>query len=577
MPVRFDALPSSAEEFSAWSWEQIAPYYDDLATRPLTAANVEAWLADWTRLGALLDETSVRFTIATTTNTADEETERRYTRYLDKIVPRVMEAEQRVKQHLIESGLEPAGFAMPLRKLRTEASLFREANVPLLAELRKASLEYDKLAGARTVIWEGEERPIVQLYPVLQDPDRTRRERAWHTMRGRVLQDTPALAGIWREMTRLRRQIAANAGFDNFRSYRWQQLFRFDYTPEDAKRFHAAIEQVAVPAAVRIRERRRARMGLVKLRPWDMDVDPAGRAPLRPYQTIDELEEKTANVFRHVDPRFADYFQTMRAEKLLDLDSRKNKAGGGYSLGLNVIGRPFIFMNATGTHDDVQTLLHEGGHSFHTFEADRLPYLQQKQEDMTPMEFAEVASMGMELLGSPYLTTQYGGFYGEAEAARARTEHLEGIITFWPYMAITDALQHWIYEHEAEAADIAACDAVYRELVDRYFPDVDWSGLDDEKGTQWHSQLHVFQIPFYYIEYGLAQLGAVQVWANALRDPTAAVAAYRRALALGATVPLPDLFAAAGARFAFDAATLQSAIDLVEEQLARLEPVAAGH
>jgi oligoendopeptidase F len=232
-------------------------------------------------------------------------------------------------------------------------------------------------------------------------------------------------------------------------------------------------------------------------------------------------------------------------------------------------------MNATGTHDDVQTLLHEGGHSFHTFETVSLPYLQQKQEDMVPAEFAEVASMGMELLGSPYLTQEHGGFYTEAEAARARTEHLEGIITFWPYMAITDALQHWVYEHEAEAADIAACDVVYGQLVDRFFPDVDWRGLEAEKRSQWHGQLHVFQAPFYYIEYGLAQLGAVQIWANALRDPAGAVAAYRRALALGATVTLPELFEAAGARFAFDAAVLRSAVELVEDQLAKLEPAAS--
>jgi oligoendopeptidase F len=576
MPDLFDSLPASAEEFSAWTWPQIAPYYDELAARPLTAATVDAWLADWTKLGTLLDEVNTRFSIATTVNTADEETERRYTRFLDEIVPQMLAAEQRVKQHLIESGLEPAGFAMPLRKLRSEAALYREANVPPLAELRKLSLEYDKISGARTVSWEGAEIPIVQLHPVLQDPDRARRERAWRTMRSRILQDTEALGTLWREMTLLRGRIAANAGFDNFRSYRWQQLFRFDYTPEDAKRFHTAIAEVAVPAAVRLRERRRARLGVETLRPWDLDVDASGRPPLRPYRTIDELEEKTQNVFRHVDPRFADEFQIMRDEKLLDLESRKNKAAGGYSLGYNVVGRPFIFMNATGTHDDVVTLLHEGGHAFHTFATVRLPYLQQKQEDMLPMEFAEVASMGMELLASPYLTTRYGGFYSEAEAARARTEHLESIITFWPYMAVTDALQHWMYEHEAEAADIAACDAAYGELMDRYFPDVDWGGLEAEKRGQWHGQLHVFQVPFYYIEYGLAQLGAVQIWANALRDPAAAVAAYRRALALGATASVPELFAAAGARFAFDAQTLRDAVALIEEQLVVLEPVAAS-
>jgi oligoendopeptidase F len=359
MPLSFDSLPTSAAAFSAWSWPQIAPYYDELVARPLTLDTVDAWLADWSRLGSLLDEVNTRFTIATTTNTADTETEQRYNRYLDEIVPQVSAAEQRVKQHLLASGLEPQGFAMPLRKLRAEAEIFREANVPLLAELRKLSLEYDKLSGARTVVWEGQEIPTVQLAPVLQDPDRSRRERAWRTMRTRLLQDRDALAEIWAKMTRLRSQIAANAGFDTFRSYRWRQIFRFDYTPDDAKRFHDAIEQVVVPATVRLRERRRARLGLNSLRPWDLDMDASGRPALRPYQTIDELVAKTANVFRQVDPQFAAYLETMRAEKLLDLDSRKNKAAGGYSLGLNVVGRPFILIMNAGQRG--RNLSHLGG------------------------------------------------------------------------------------------------------------------------------------------------------------------------------------------------------------------------
>jgi oligoendopeptidase F len=531
-------------------------------------------LADWTRLGALLDEVSVSFSIATTVNTADEETERRYKAFLDDIQPHWMAAEQQVKQKLVESGLEPAGFAVPLRKLRTDIALFCEANVAPLGEIRKLELEYSKLSGARTVTWEGQEIPLLQLYPVLEEQDRSRRELAWRTMQARVLADTEQLKSLWRQMMAVRRQIAENAGFDSYRAYRWQQLYRFDYTPEDAKRFHAAIEEVVVPTAQRLNEKRRQQLGLAALRPWDMEADPLGRAPLRPYQTIEELERKTSNIFQHVDPQFASYFETMRAEHLLDLESRPNKAPGGYSLTLNTRRQPFIFTNAVGTHDDVQTLLHEGGHAFHSFEMAHLPYLQQRQEEMVPIEFAEVASMGMELLASPYLTTQYGGFYSVAEAARARTEKLTRDLNFWPYMAMIDALQHWMYEHQDEAADLEACDNQWAELMDRFQPHLDWSGLEQEKRALWHRQLHVFQLPFYYIEYGMAQLGAVQVWANALRDQQGAVAAYRRALALGATVTLPELYAAANAKFAFDANTLRMAVDLIESQLAVLEPLA---
>jgi oligoendopeptidase F len=232
-------------------------------------------------------------------------------------------------------------------------------------------------------------------------------------------------------------------------------------------------------------------------------------------------------------------------------------------------------MNGVGAHDDVVTLLHEGGHSFHTFEMGPLPYLQQHQEQMLPMEFAEVASMGMELLATPYLTREQGGFYTEAEAARARIEHLDSIIRFWPYMAMVDALQHWMYENE-EGADLAACDDYWATLVDRYWPDQDWSGLDAEKRASWHRQGHVFDDPFYYIEYGIAELGAAQVWANALQDQASAVAAYRRALALGGSATLPELFSVAGAHFTFDAETLCRAIDLMLETIDQLEPVTEG-
>jgi oligoendopeptidase F len=572
--TRFDTLPASAQEFNAWPWPQIAPYYDGLLARPLSADTVAAWLADWTRLSALLDETNTRYTIATTVNTADQAAETGYKTYLDTIVPPMGEAEQRLKQKLIDSGLEPAGFAMPLLKLRTEAELFREANLPLLSEERKLGLEYEQIAGARTVQWEGEEIPVIQLYPVLEEPDRDRRERAWRTIFARVADDTPALAPLWRQMVQTRDQIAHNAGLPDFRAYKWRQLFRFDYTPDDAQRFHAAIAEVAVPATTRLWQRRRQQLGVPTLRHWDLNVDPQSRAPLRPYATIAELEDGVERIFRQVDPQFAAYFATMRAEGLLDLESRKNKAPGGYSLGYAVTRQPFIFTNATRTHGDVQTLLHEGGHAFHTFECAPLPYLPQWQEQMLPMEFAEVASMGMELLSAPYLTRDQGGFYTEAEAARARLDNLREIIAFWPYMAMIDALQHWIYEHPADAADIERCDDHWETLVDRYWPGLDWSGVERAKRTYWHQQSHVFTDPFYYIEYGIAQLGAVQVWANAQRDPAGAAAAYRRALALGATVPLPQLYAAAGAKFAFDADTLRDAVGLLERTIAELEPLA---
>ena len=238
------ALPATSQEFSGWTWEQIAPYFDDLATRPLTAETVDSWLADWTSIASLVDELNTWYTIATTVNTADSETQNRYTAFLDTVQPQAADAEQRLKEKLLASGLEPAGFAMPLRKLRTDAALYREENTPLLADLRKLEVEYENIAGARTVQWEGEEVPLTQLHPAQFDPDRARRERAWRAVRGRIAQDTPPLADLWRRMMGQRAQVAANAGYPNYREYRWQQYYRYDYTPDDARRFHDAIAEV---------------------------------------------------------------------------------------------------------------------------------------------------------------------------------------------------------------------------------------------------------------------------------------------------------------------------------------------
>jgi len=566
----FASLPRTADELMRWTRPDIQPYYQDLAARTLTVETVALWLSDWSRLSECVVEMQNRLTVATTVNTADAEADRRYTAFLDTIYPAAQAAEQRLKEKLLASGLEPNGFEIPLRNLRAEAALFREANLPLLAEEKKLITEYDKIVSAQTVMWEGQEITLLQLQPVYLDPDRAVRERAWRLAMDRRLADRQAISDLWAKFLRLRKQIAANADFgDDYRAYRWPQLLRFDYTPDDCARFHQAIEQVVIPAAGRIYERRRQRLGVETLRPWDLNVDPLGRSPLRPFETIDELQSKTSAIFHRVDPQLGARFDTLIREGLLDLDNRKNKAPGGYCTEFAAIRRPFIFMNAVGLHDDVQTLLHEGGHAFHVFESARLPYLHQMQ---VGLEFAEVASMGMELLAAPYLAAQHGGFYSDADAARARVEHLEQAILFWPFMAVVDAFQHGVYENPDTAFDPDNCDAQWAALWNRFMRGVDWSGLEQEIITGWQRKGHIHQDPFYYVEYGFAQLGAVQVWRNALKDQAGSVASYRRALSLGGTAPLPQLFEAAGAKFALDAGTLREAVGLMEETIARLDP-----
>jgi oligoendopeptidase F len=559
-------MVKSVEELLDWDWSRYEPYFNDLAGRSLSAANVDGWLEDWTKVDYCLGEQFARLQVTTAANIADPIASKRFNTFVDGVYPQAEAALQTLKQKLLASGLQPAGFEIPLRNMRAEADLFRSENLPLLTEEVKLSKRYDEIVGAQTVQWEGQELTPSQLTPIYQDPDRHVREQAWRTAFGRQLTDRGAINDLWQQLLAVRLKIARNAGKPDYRAYRWQEMLRFDYTPADCHSFHNAIERVVVPAALRVYERRRHRLGLSSLRPWDLEVDPLNRPPLRPFKDGAELKNKVSAMFHKVDVQLGADFDIMVSENLLDLDNRKNKAPGGFCTTFSASNRPFIFMNSVGMQGDVQTLLHESGHAFHVFESAQLRFAQQRE---VPMEFAEVASMSMELLASPYLTADQGGFYSQADARRALVEHLEGMITFWPYMAVVDAFQHWVYENPATASDPTHCDATWSKLWERFMPGVDWSGLEDFMTTGWQRKLHIHTVPFYYMEYGLASLGAVQVWRNSLENQAAAVASYRQALALGGTLPLPQLYQAAGARLAFDNDILYDAITLIEDFLDR--------
>ncbi len=557
-------VPKTKDEVLAWTWAEIEPIYKKLAKVELTASNVEAWLADWSRLSEAIHEQNNHWAVATTVNTADKEADKKYSENIDAILTPSNRYEQQLKEKLLASGLTPAGLEIPLRNLRAEAALYRESNLPLLAEEEKLSNDYDEIIGAQTAGWNGKERTFTEMQKML-----VVREVSWRLMRERMLNDKPAIHELWKKLFALRQQIAANADKPDYRAYVWEQKSRFDYTPTDCRVFHTSIEKVVVPAASRVYERRRKRLGIETIRPWDEYVDALGRTALRPFRRVTQLMSGAANIFDRVDPTLGRYFRSMLSENSLDLKSRKHKAEGAYCTWFELTRKPFILMNAVGIHYDVQTLLHESGHAFHSMEMASLPNIMQRNP---PMEFQEIASLGMELLAAPYLPDS--GLYAPAEAARARIETLEDIILGWPYMALVDAFQHWMYENPLKGADPKKCDAKWNKLHARFIPDVDYSDIEIYRPTQWHRQGHILQSPFYYIEYGMAQLGAVQVWANALKDQAAAVQAYRRALSLGATVPLPELYAAAGAKLAFDRKTLQGAVSLIESQIAELEKVA---
>ena len=563
-------LPKTIPELMKSGWVTYEPIYKELSTRPLDAKNLEHWMSDWSRVFEKVDELYWRLYVEHTCHTADEAIDKQYNYFLEEIYPKFRAADQKLKEKLLTSKLEPKGFDIPLRNMRAEADLFRTENIPLLTEEEQTYANYEKIMGSQTVQWEGKELTISQMRPIYQDTNRSEREKAWRLGMTRQLADRDAINKNWQKLLAIRLKIAKNANKPDYRAYRWQFWLRFDYTPEDAKRFGDAIEQAVVPAARRIYEKHRKALGVQTLRPWDLDVDPLNREPLRPFKDVEELKQTTSRIFHNVDPVLGGYFDEMIQGNMLDLDNRKNKAPGAYCCDYKSVRKPFVFHNAVGVHDDVLTMLHEGGHAMHVFESAGLPYYQQLN---VPMEFAEVASMSMEQLGSPCLEKSRGGFYTPADAARSRVEHLETNILFWPYMEVVDGFQHWVYENSDKAADPAECDRAWGKLWDRFMVVVDWNGLKEEKNTGWHRKLHIHGLPFYYIEYGLAQLGATQIWAIALKDQAKAVAGYRKALALGATATLPDLYKTAGVKLAFDADTFGKMIALMEQKISEYEKV----
>jgi oligoendopeptidase F len=563
--VTASVLPTSPAAFAKATWDEVVPYFDDLLERPLDASTLEEWLSAWSRLEELVTEAAAQAMIAYTIDTSDAEKEKDHLRFSTEILPKMEERSVELARRFVALGHSTPELATTLARFRTSIEIFREANIPLFSELEELSARYQRITGSMTVTWDGEERPLPQLQPFLKSPDRAIRERAFRAATQPYMEERGALAGLFDRMFELRQRAARNAGFANFRDYIFPAKFRFDYTPADCERFHEAVERTAAPAVARIMEHRRQRLGLDALRPWDLAVDPYRAAPLRPFETVDQFVGAARRVFDQVDPVLGDQFQTMIDERLLDLDSRKGKAPGGYCETLHFRGRPFIFMNAVGLVDDVMTLLHEAGHAFHAFASHRQPLIWQRHPGS---EAAELASMSMELLASPHLAKPIGYFTPD-DHRRAWLEHLEDVLLSLVHIASVDAFQTWIYT-SPDGADAVARDEAWLRIRSRFEHGVDWSGLERERVARWYRQLHIFMYPFYYIEYGIAQIGALQIWRNSLADHAGAVARYREALALGAVRTLPDMYRTAGARLSFDVGLIGELVELVEDQIGKI-------
>ena len=567
-PVSTDGLPQLPDSPGAFidaTWEDVAPYYEALATAELTPGRERAWLTTWSQLDAMIGEAGSLAMIAYTANTADEAAEAAHLRFAMEIYPKVDEQQVRLARKLLATGYTEAKLETTLKKFRTDAAIFREENVPRFSRLEELEAGYDKIVGGLSVDWEGERKTIPQLQPFLQSHDRDEREHAFRLGAAAYLDKRDELQDVFDKVYTLRQDVAHAAGFPNYMRYAFAAKYRFDYSPDDCLRFHEAVEQAVVPIAARQHEYRRQRLGVSTLRPWDLAVNPDTVARLRPFEDTPGFLAPAERIFTRVDAELGESFRTLEAEKLLDLESRPGKAPGGYCTTLHWRGRPFIYMNAVGVHDDVSTLVHEAGHAFHAFAAHAHPYVWQRSSGH---EAAELASMSMELLAGRYLARPEG-YYSVADAAHAQIEHLEDVLYALPHIACVDAFQHWIYT-SGEGGDRDARDAAWLAIRQRFEPSVDWSGLEPQRVARWLRQSHIFTSPFYYIEYGLAQLGALQVWRDSLSDHPAAVRRYKQALALGGTVSLPAIYHTAGVKLVFDAATMAELAGLVEARIVAL-------
>jgi oligoendopeptidase F len=556
------------ENFVISDWNSIASYFENLEERPLhNPDDMEKWLKDMSELEAVISEDVSWRHIRMTCNTEDKKLRDDFTYFMMEIQPKIQPYADRLNRKLINSpqtvSLDKQKYFTYLRSVKKSIELFREENIPIQSELSVLAQQFGAISGKMTVKVGGQEYTLQQAMKFLENPDRNLREEVYRKVQERRLQDKESLNKLFTELIKRRDLLARNAGFANFRDYKFVEMGRFDYTQEDCYRFHDSVKQHILPLVEIIHQYKQKKLGLDTLRPWDMDAEPAGQQPLHPFTTGEELLEKTVTCFRALRPFFADCLLTMKDMNRFDLESRIGKAPGGYNCPLAETGAPFIFMNAAGQMHDVTTMVHEGGHAVHSFLSHHLELSAFKEY---PMEIAEVASMAMELFS---MENWHIYFQDSEDLRRAKIQQLERVITIFPWIATIDKFQHWVYENPNHDLEERTGNwfRIYNEFNSKT---IDWSGLDQYQKNIWQKQLHLFEVPFYYIEYGIAQLGAIGLWMHFKKDKEKALDQYITALSLGGTKTLPELYAAAGLKFDFSGGYIKELMDFVEQEMKTL-------
>ena len=549
-------------------WESLRPYFQELEERNLeSTASLTQWLKDASELEAAISEEACWRQIKMTCDTENKELEAAFNFFMMDIQPQMQPFADRLNKKLLDcpfaNELDPKKYFTYLRNVKKNIDLYEEKNIPLIAELNVLQQQFGVIAGKMTVTVNGQEYTLQQAAKFLEDPDRNLREEVYHKINQRRIADKKELNELFSSLLAKRNKVAINAGFKSYTEFRFLELGRFDYTQEDCFQFHDAVKLHVMPLVDKLYEEKKKKLGLDTLRPWDIDAEPASVKPLHPFTNGKELTEKAIACFDKMKPFFGDCLRKLRELGHLDLDSRKGKAPGGYNCPLAESGAPFIFMNAAGQLDDVTTMVHEGGHAIHSFLAHPLELNGFKEY---PMEIAEVASMSMELLSMDYWQVF---FENKEELKRAKEQQLERVITIFPWIATIDKFQHWVYKHP-QHTDAKRAEAWLKISDEFTSPVIDYSGLEAYRKYGWQRQLHLYEVPFYYIEYGIAQLGAIGMWQQFKQNKEAALNNYINALALGGTATLPELFKAAGLIFDFSPAYISQLMLFVKGEMENL-------
>jgi len=556
------------KDFVLTDWASLEPYFKELSDRPIEdALGLEKWLKDLSELEAFISEDACWRQIKMTCDTTDKSLEEAFNFFCMEIQPKMQPYADALNKKLMAcpftQSLDKDTYFTYLRAVQKSIDLFRTENIAIQAELSVMQQQYGAIAGKMTITHEGQEYTLQQAAQFLESEDRNIRESVYRKIQERRLEDKTAMHDLFSSLIQKRHQVAVNAGFENYRDYKFVELGRFDYTKEDCYQFHEAVKLHVLPLIDKIYARKKQKLGLEVLKPWDTEAEPAGTKPLRPFTDGKDLYEKSVACFEQLHPFFADCLKKMNALKHFDLESRKGKAPGGYNCPLAESGAPFIFMNAAGQMSDVTTMVHEGGHAIHSFLSHHLSLSAFKEY---PMEIAEVASMSMELFSMDHWQSF---FDNETDLNRAKEHQLERTITIFPWIAIIDKFQHWVYEHPAHTIEERT--QTWTSILKEFSTgSIDYTGLDEFRAIGWQRQLHLFEVPFYYIEYGIAQLGAIGMWMQYQQNPSAALENYMNALALGGTKTLPELYKTAGIEFNFSPNYVKNLMDFTNAQLEKL-------